>query len=68
MDDIPNMKTEMNHNLLAQTIEKVKRMEYYEQTVKLIATIIEDLINNTMENAANFSQRYFMQKGIKTFG
>ena len=26
-DDIPNMKIEMNHNLLTQTIENIKRME-----------------------------------------
>ena len=25
-DDMPNIKTEMNHNLLTQTIEKRKRM------------------------------------------
>ena len=25
-DDMPNMRTEMNHNLLAQTIENIKRM------------------------------------------
>ena len=28
-DDTPNIKTEMNHNLSTQKIEKGKRMEYY---------------------------------------
>ena len=40
-DEITNTKTEMNHNLLAQTIEKRKQIEYYDQTVKLIARVIE---------------------------
>ena len=37
---MPNMKTDMNHNLLTQLIEKSKRMEYYEQAVKLIVRVI----------------------------
>ena len=35
-------------------------MEYSEQTMKLIARIIEDLRNNIMEKGASFVQRYFM--------
>ena len=38
---MPNMITEMNHNLLTQTIENSKRMEYSEQIVKLIARVTE---------------------------
>ena len=48
------MKTDMNHNLLAQKIENTKRMEYYEQMVKFIARVIEDLRNNTMGKGARF--------------
>ena len=64
-DDIPSMKTEMNHNLLTQKIENIKHMEYSEKTVKLIARVIEDFRNNTMEKGAIFSQRYFLHKGFK---
>ena len=63
-----NMKTDTNHNMLTHTIEKSKRMEYYEQTVKLIYRVIEDSINNKTEKGASFAQRDFLQKGIKRFG
>ena len=43
-----NMKTEMSHNLLTQNIEKSKCMEIFEQTVKLVARVIEYLRNNIM--------------------
>ena len=56
---MPNMTTEINHNLLTHKIEKIKHMEYSENILKLIAGVIEDLINNTIEKGANFSQRYF---------
>ena len=39
-DDIPNMKTEMNYNLLTQIIEMRNHMEYYDQTVKFISRVI----------------------------
>ena len=58
------MKTDISHNLLKQTIENSKRMEYFEQTVKLIASVIEDLRKNKMEKGARFSQRYFLHKGF----
>ena len=63
--DMPNMKTDMNNYLLSQKIEKIKRMEYSDQTVKLIAIVIEDLRKNTTERSARFSQRYFLHKGLK---
>ena len=62
---MPNMKTEMNHNLLTKTIGKSKHMEYSEKTVKIIARFIEDSINNTMEKGTSFTKRYFLHKGFK---
>ena len=47
-DDITNMKTQVNHSLLAKIIEKNKRMEYSKKEVKLIARVIEYSRNNTM--------------------
>ena len=47
-DDIPSTKTETDPNTLTQTIEKSNIMEYFEQTVKFIYRVIEDLINNTI--------------------
>ena len=64
---MPNMKTDMNHNLLTQTIEKRKCMEYSEQTVKLVARVIEDLRNNAIVKVSIFAQRYFLQKDPKHF-
>ena len=55
----------MNHNLLTQIIENIKRMEYSEQTVKLIGRDIEDLRKSTTEKGAIFAQRYFLQEGLK---
>ena len=43
-------------------------MEYYQQTVKLIARFIEQLINNKTEKGAIFAQRYFLHKGFEKFG
>ena len=56
---MPNMKTDMNHNLLTQTIEKRKCMEYSEQTVKLIAIVIEHLRNNKMEKIIKLCRNLF---------
>ena len=67
-DDIPNMITKTNHNLLTQTIENKKRMEYYEQILKLIARVNKELIKNTPEIVAIFLQSYFMHKGLNNFG
>ena len=53
---MPKMKIEMNNNLLTQTIEKSKRMENSEQTVKLIFRVIES------KNGECFAQRYFMHR------
>ena len=36
--------------------------------MKLINRAIEDIRNNTMGTGERFSQRYFMHKGLKTFG
>ena len=55
------MKTDMNHDLLTPKIEKRKHMEYSDQTVKLIAVVIEYFIINTMEIVT----RAFLQKGLK---
>ena len=63
---MPNMKTNINHNLLTQKIEKRNNMQYYEQTVRLIAILIEYLRNNTTEKGASFPQRYFLHKGLKS--
>ena len=46
---MPNMKTDMNHNLLTQKIEKRTRMEYSDKKIKLIAKDIEYLRNNIIE-------------------
>ena len=59
---MPNMKNEMNHNLLTQTIDKINHMDYYDQMVKFIATVIGNLRKNTTEKGAGFSQRYFLHK------
>ena len=56
---MPNMKTDIHHNLLTQKIENSKHMEYYEQTTKLVARAIEDSRKNNTEKGARFSQRYF---------
>ena len=64
---MPNIKTEINHNVLTQIIENSMCMEYSEQKVKLIDRFIEKLRNNTMEKCIISSQRYFMRKGLKTF-
>ena len=47
-DDIPSTKTNTDPNILTQTIERSKMMKYFEQTVKFIYRVIEDLINNTI--------------------
>ena len=62
-----NMKTGMNHNLLTQMFENIRRMEYYEQTVKFMARFIEDLRKNTTEKGASFTPRGFLKKGLKCF-
>ena len=40
-DFMPNMKTNMNHNLLTQITEKSKHMDYSKQTVKCIAKLLK---------------------------
>ena len=57
-----SMKIDMNHNLLTQTIEKSNCMEYYEQTVKLIAIFIEYLRNNTAEKTQDLHKSIFCIK------
>ena len=57
-----NMKTEMNHNLLTQTIEEIKRMEYFEKTVKFLTRVIEDLRNNTRKKGTIIAHRYFLHE------
>ena len=66
-DNMPNMKTDINHNVLTQTSENSNQMEYYEQTVKLIARVIEDLRNNTTQKGAIFAQKDFLRKLFKGF-
>ena len=65
-DDIPNMKTDTNHNLLTQTIEKSNHMEYYEQIVEFISIDIEDLLKITMEKAQTFHKGIFCIKYLKS--
>ena len=65
---MPNMKTEMNHNLLTQKIKKSRIMEYSEHTVKFIPIVIEDLRKNTMQKEERFAQRYVMHKRLNIFG
>ena len=60
------MKTDMNGNLLAQRIEKSKRMEYCDKIVKLVAIFIEGLRNNKMEKGASFAQTCFLHKGLNS--
>ena len=43
-------------------------MDYSDQTVKVIAVVIEDLRENTLEKGAKFAQRYFLHKLFKGFG
>ena len=62
------MKTYMNNNLLTNTVEKIKLVEYYEQTVKFIARFIEDVRNNIIEKCASFAQSYLLHKVLKRFG
>ena len=40
-DHMLNIKTEMNNNVLTQTNEKIKRMEYSQQTVGLLYGVSE---------------------------
>ena len=40
-------------------------MEYYEEPLKLISGVNEDLRKNIMEKGARSAQRYFMRKGLK---
>ena len=40
-------------------------MEYSDKIVKLISRVIEDLINNTMEKGANFSNGIFYLRDLK---
>ena len=56
----------MNHNIPVQTIKSVKCVEYYDKTVKLIATVIEYNRYNTMEKGARFHKGPFYIKSIKT--
>ena len=67
-DDMLNMKTEMNHNLLTQTIEEIKRMEYSEKKVKVLTRVIEDLRNNRSKKGTIFAHRYFLHERFKEFG
>ena len=53
-DNMPNMKTDINHNVLTQTSENSNQMEYYEQTEEMIVIVIEYLTNNKMEICARF--------------
>ena len=64
-DDTPNIKTEMNHNLLTQEIENSKRMWYSDQIVRLISRVIKDFKNNTMKKGTRLAQEYFLNKGFK---
>ena len=56
---MPNMETEMNYNLLTQTIENSNQMGYYEQTVKFIARVIQDLRKNITEKRRNIFTKVF---------
>ena len=49
---MPNMKTEMNENLLTQKIEKRNLMLYSDQTVEFIYRVNGDLRKNTTEKGA----------------
>ena len=62
---MPNMKTDMNHNLSTHIIGNIKRMEDCEHTVRLISVIIECLRNNAMEKAQGFQKVIFCIKGLK---
>ena len=61
---MPNVKTEINHNLSTQTTEKSQRMEYSEKTVKFIARVIEDLRNNTTEKRRKICTKVFTANRI----
>ena len=65
---MPDMKTDINHNLLTHTILNINHVEYSEQTVKFISRVIEYLINNTIEKVSRFARRYFMHTGFERFG
>ena len=62
------MKTKTNNNLLTKTIENINHMEYFDQTVRFIARVIEYSRNNITGKGASFSQSYFLHKGLKEFG
>ena len=64
---MPNMKTEINHNLLTQTIKNINHTDYSEKTVQLITRFIEDLRNNTTEKGTRFEQIYFLHKRLNGF-
>ena len=57
-DDMPNIKTKMNHNLLTQKLQSSKHMEYFIQTLGLIVRIIKLLRMNTMKKGAIFAIIY----------
>ena len=64
---MPNMKTNMNHYLLMQTIENLYHVQYSDQTVKFVTRVIGDIRNNKMEKVAIFAINYFLNKGLKCF-
>ena len=63
---MPNMKIDMNHNLLTQTIEKSNSMVYYEKTVKLIARVIEDLKIIQWKKVQDLHKGIFCIKDLKS--
>ena len=50
---MPNVKNEMNHNFLTDTIKKSKHKEYSEQIVKFISRVMEDLNKNSVQWKTN---------------
>ena len=59
---MPNMKNEMNHNLLTQTIDKINHMDYYDQMVKFIATVIGNLRKTQRKKVQDFHKGIFCIK------
>ena len=54
--------------MFTQSLDTNKKLEYSDTTMRIIANVMMDIRNKTMESGASFAQQYPLKKGLKVFG
>ena len=54
--------------MFTQSLDSNKKLEYSDTMMRIIANVMMDIRNKTMERGASFAQQYPLKKGLKVFG